>query len=202
MTKPSSRGGRRPGAGRPKQSGSYGEPTTPVRIPNSLLPLVKDILAQKLMQNQTPQAKPSGNVDHYWSVPITPPPQALALYTSHVSAGIPSPADDHVDDVLDLHELLIKHPESSYYVRVDGDSMIDAGIHAGDILIVEYTPEARHGQIVIAAVDGELTVKRYYINAGKICLVAENPKYDPIEIGANTRFQLWGVVTGLVRQFR
>ena len=115
--------------------------------------------------------------------------------------GYRRPADDHADEVIDFNQLLVKRPQATYCLRVSGDSMIDAGIYPGDVLVIEQAEVARHGQIVIAAVNGEPTVKRYYASEGKVRLVAENPAYPPIDIDATVSFQLWGVVTGLVRRF-
>src|SRR4030042_6039051 len=84
----------------------------------------------------------------------------LPLYISRIKAGFPSPADDYIEKELDLNEYLIKHPAATFFVRVEGNSMIDAGIHSGDILIVDKSLEAKNNKIVIAVVNGELTVKR------------------------------------------
>lgn len=189
------RGGRRPGAGRPKNSGSYFEPTTPVRIPQSLLPMVQSLLEQTAAQRQ------AGTVTDCTALrPLLQTSLALPLYTSRVLAGSPAPADDHSDETVNFDDMLVRRPESTYCVRVSGDSMIDAGILSGDVLIVEKRSEARHGQIVIAAVNGEFTVKRYSIEGDRIRLLAENANYQAIDITPAVHFQLWGVVTGLVRQ--
>ena len=193
------RGGRRPGAGRPKHSGSYREPTTPVRIPQSLLPVVQNLLKQTAAQRQAGASADCPSVQSIMQ-PLVRVPFTLPLYTSRVAAGSPATADDHVDETVDINTLLVKRPDSTYCVRVSGDSMIDAGIFAGDVLIVEKRSEARHGQIVIAAVNGEFTVKRYSCQGNRVRLLAENASYKPIDITPTVRFQLWGVVIGLVRQ--
>ena len=200
--KADSRGGRRPGAGRPKHSGPYREPTTAVRIPRSLLPEVQMLLDRIASERRPSATGQPVAIDRPQRLAPDPPPLALPLFTSRVAAGSPAAADDHADAVLDLNTWLVNRPDNTFCVRVTGDSMIDAGIFPGDVLLVERAAEARHGQIVIAAVDGEFTVKRYYVDAGRVRLVAENPHYAPIDVTAATRFQLWGVVTGLVRQFR
>ncbi len=123
------------------------------------------------------------------------------LFTSGVSAGFPSPADDHIDRKLDLHELLIQHPAATFFVRVAGESMKDAGINHGDILVVDRSLEATSGKIVIAIVNGELTVKRYVQNNTSCQLVAANPDYPPVEITEATDFSVWGVVTSVIHQF-
>lgn len=119
-----------------------------------------------------------------------------------VRAGFPSPADDHLERDLDLHELLISHPAATYYVRLSGDSMKDAGLYDGDILVVDRSLEPAHGNIVVAVVDGEFTVKRLYRKGGQIQLTPENALYSPIVITQESDLVVWGVVTGSVRQFR
>lgn len=122
----------------------------------------------------------------------------LPLYISRVKAGFPSPADDYIEKQLDLNEYLIKHPASTFFVRVEGDSMIDAGIHSGDILIVDKSLEPKNNKIVIAVVNGELTVKRIKKTGGKVFLIAENDNYSPIEITGDTDFVIWGIVTNVI----
>lgn len=123
------------------------------------------------------------------------------LFTCGVSAGFPSPADDHIDRKLDLNELLIKHPASTYFVRVAGDSMKNASINHGDILVVDRSLEATNDKIIIAIINGELTVKRFLRNNTSCRLVAENSDYQPIEISEDTEFEVWGVVTSVIHQF-
>lgn len=101
----------------------------------------------------------------------------LPLFLSRVSAGFPSPADDYLEGKLSLDEHLVSRPEATFFLRVQGDSMVGAGIHDGDLLIVDKSLTPRHGSIVIAEVHGKLTVKRLYRKNGKISLLAENPAY-------------------------
>lgn len=117
------------------------------------------------------------------------------LFLSEVSAGFPSPADDYLDRQLDLNEHLIKNPAATFFVRVAGDSMIGAGISDNDILIVDRSLEPASNNIVIAVVNGELTVKRLVKKDGSWCLVAENPQYPDLEIDEETPLEVWGVVT-------
>ena len=120
----------------------------------------------------------------------------LPLFLANVPAGFPSPADDYIDRKLDLNEFLIKHPAATFFVRVEGDSMTGAGINSGDILIVDRAVEPADKKIVIANVNGELTVKRIRIYRGKAYLAAENPDFDPIELsGEDEEMDIWGVVT-------
>jgi len=122
----------------------------------------------------------------------------LPLYISRIKAGFPSPADDYIEKELDLNEYLIKHPAATFFVRVEGNSMIDAGIHSGDILIVDKSLEAKNNKIVIAVVNGELTVKRIKKTDKKVYLAAENDSYQPIEIKGDMDFVIWGVVTNVI----
>ncbi len=125
----------------------------------------------------------------------------LPLYLGGVSAGFPSPAEDYTERKLDLNELLIKNQAATFFVRVDGDSMIGAGIHHDDILVVDRSLQAANGDIVIAILDGELTVKRLVKNSRSGRLVAENPDYPSIDITEENGCEIWGVVTSVVHQF-
>lgn len=124
----------------------------------------------------------------------------LPLYLATVPAGFPSPAEDYIDRKLDLNEHLVRHPAATFFVRVDGDSMRDAGVASGDILVVDRAVEARDGRIVIAALDGELTVKRLGRRNGRPLLVPENPDYAPVEVAPEASFEIWGVVTYIIHK--
>ncbi len=127
---------------------------------------------------------------HYYPFP---------LYSSSVQAGFPSPADDYIESSLDLNELLIKHPSATFFVRVSGNSMLNAGIHDQDILIVDRSIAPLSGRIVIAAIDGQLTVKRLKkTTAGKVYLMPENDAFPPIEVTAENEVYIWGVVTNVI----
>jgi DNA polymerase V len=117
------------------------------------------------------------------------------LFVSTVKAGFPSPADDFLEEHLDLNKYLVPHPEATFFVRVSGDSMLNAGIFPGDILIVDKSLDPFQNQIVVAVIDGEFTVKRFRKEGSKIFLVPENSKYKPIEIRSGDDFTVWGVVT-------
>jgi DNA polymerase V len=106
-----------------------------------------------------------------------------------------------VEASLNIQELLVKHPPSTFFVRVEGDSMEGAGIFSGDILVVDRSVEYQHGQIVVAAVQGGLVVKRLRIDGDTRYLVSENAAYNPIRLGEEEDCFVWGVVTGSVRQF-
>ena len=126
----------------------------------------------------------------------------LQLFLSRISAGFPSPADDYVESQLSLDEHFVPHPEATFFLRVQGDSMVGAGIHDGDLLIVDKALEPRHGSIVIAEVHGELTVKKLYRKNGEIALLAENPAYRPIPVNEESQLVIWGVVTEVVHTLR
>ena len=117
-----------------------------------------------------------------------------------VSAGFPSPAEDYIEDQLDLNKYLIKHPSATFFVKVKGDSMIDASIHSGDILIVDRSIDPGNKKVVIAVIDGELTLKRIRMIKGKLFLVPENNKYKPVEITEEMDFNVWGVVTNVIHK--
>jgi DNA polymerase V len=124
----------------------------------------------------------------------------LSSFVVAVSAGFPSPADDHIDKNLDLNEHLIKHPAATFYVRVSGDSMINAGIHDGDLLIVDKSLKAKDGSVVVAILNGEFTVKRLRLSKFGISLVAENNSYPEIHIKEGMDFEVWGVVTNVIHK--
>jgi len=127
-------------------------------------------------------------------------PVSRPLYMAAIEAGFPSPADDYIEGRLDLNRHLIRHPAATFFVRVSGNSMIDAGIFPGDILIVDRSLEAVDRKIVIAVVNGELTVKRLRIRSGQPFLEPENDQYAPIEITPDMAFEIWGVVTNVIHR--
>jgi DNA polymerase V len=124
----------------------------------------------------------------------------LPLYLATAPAGFPSPAEDYIDKKIDLNEHLVRHPAATFFVRVDGDSMRDAGVASGDILVVDRALEPKDGSIVVAALDGELTVKRLRRRDGKLFLVPENPDYQPVEVAPEASFMVWGVVTYIIHK--
>lgn len=180
------RGGARLGAGRPANSGPYREPTQVMRVPLSLTPQLRAWLAAHAAGAE---ARPCA---------LAPPRLPRPLYASRVQAGFPSPADDYVEGVLDLNEHLIRHPAATYFVRATGDSMLGAGIHPGDLLVVDRAIEPTDGRVVIAVLDGELTVKRLRLRDGLVQLVPENPAYTPITLASDAELIVWGVVTSVV----
>ncbi|KTD73992.1 LexA family protein [Legionella tucsonensis] len=119
----------------------------------------------------------------------------LPVFASKIQAGFPSPADDYIEGYLDLNTKFIKHPSSTFVLQATGDSLVDAGIFSGDWLLVDRSMEPSDGRIVIAAVNGELTVKRLSKKGGKIQLLPANPKFKPIDITQDCEMVIWGVVT-------
>ncbi len=124
------------------------------------------------------------------------------LLASNISAGFPSPAQDYIEDNLDLNQFLISHPAATYFVKVEGYSMINAGIYPDDILIVDRAAEPLHKKIVIAVVDGELTVKRLFKEKNKWFLLPDNDEFTPIEITREMEVNIWGVVTYAIHKMR
>jgi DNA polymerase V len=122
------------------------------------------------------------------------------FFEAVVPAGFPSPATDYEEDKLDLNKYLIKHPAATFFIKAAGDSMIGAGIHCGDLLVVDRSLEAKDNNVVIAVVNGELTVKRIRIRRKRITLEPENGGYSAREITKDTQFEVWGVVTGVIHK--
>ncbi len=163
-------GGARKGAGRPQR---YGEPTKQIRVPLSAVSSVLKFIAGK------------GSL--------------LPLYDSKVAAGSPVEADDHSEASVNLNDFLVKNPSATFLVRVSGHSMKDAGINENDILIVDRSIAPSNGKVVVAAVDGLLTVKRISkTRDGKLFLMPENSDYSPIEIKEGNDIHVWGVVTNAI----
>lgn len=122
------------------------------------------------------------------------------LFLSPVEAGFPSPAEDYLDQRLDLHQYLVRNEAATFFLRAHGESMLGAGIHDGDLLVVDRSLEAGHRKVVIAALDGELTVKRLLRRAGRVLLAPENPRFEPIDITEHEFVHIWGVVTYVIHK--
>jgi DNA polymerase V len=122
----------------------------------------------------------------------------LPLVAARISAGFPSGMEDFIERKIDLNEILVPHEAATYFIRVQGDSMTGAGIQDGDILIVDRSVEPANGSIVIAVLNGELTVKRLRRRGARVFLNPENAKYAPIEVTAETAFEIWGVVRHVI----
>ena len=129
------------------------------------------------------------------------PRLALPWDEVRISAGFPSPAADYEDKRLDINEYLVRNPVSTFFFSVEGDSMQGAEIFDGDMLVVDKSIRPRHGQIVVAFVDGLRLVKRLYRRNGRVALLAENPLYPPLEIREDQELLIWGVVIGKFKRF-
>ncbi|MDY0189935.1 MAG: translesion error-prone DNA polymerase V autoproteolytic subunit [Desulfuromonas sp.] len=125
------------------------------------------------------------------------PQLEIPLFLEAVAAGFPSPASDYCERRLDLNELCVKRPAATYFVRAQGDSMLDAGIFPGDVLVVDRSLDAKHGDIVIVAFDGELTVKKLETTPS-VRLVPMNTKYAPIVVPEESDLEIFGVVTNAI----
>ncbi len=117
-----------------------------------------------------------------------------------IHAGFPSPAQDYIETGLDLNKALIRHKASTFYGRVVGDSMRDAGIDEGDIIVIDKSLDAREGDLVVCFVDGEFAIKYLRIENGKLLLYPANDKYAPIEVTNADDFRVWGVVTYTIKK--
>lgn len=166
-------GGKRPGAGRPKGKTAYGEPTERIRVPASMVDEIKRFATKRSF--------------------------TLPVYSSRVQAGYAMPADDHVEDRIDLMSFLGDDLEDAFVVYATGDSMKDAGIFDGDPLLVKPKKKPGHGKIVVAAIDGQVTVKFLILKQGKPFLMPANPAFNEIPIDPETGVVIWGVVDTWVR---
>ena len=135
-------------------------------------------------------------------IAISSVPALLPLAGCSVRAGFPSPADDFAAQRIDLTTVLIKHPQATFLLRVAGESMREAGIDDGDLIVVDRALTASHGCIVVAVVDGEFTVKYLHQRFGRVKLRAANPTYPDIVPKDGQTIELWGVVTSCIKQFR
>jgi DNA polymerase V len=200
-------GGPRPGAGRKQNSGKFKEPTQSIRVPTSALNLIHNWL--ELFKQSASSALPTiasslKNLNGMTLMNIAPSPIPIDMpfYDCSVSAGFPSPADDSFGITMDLNKHLVQNAPATFFVRTSGDSMLGAGIHDGDLLVVDRSLTAKHQDIVIAAVNGDLTVKRLMHHQSKTVLQAENPEFSNIELTEDMAVSLWGVVTNVLHSLR
>lgn len=193
MTKQNTHGGRRAGAGRKKGSGLK-EPTVVMRVPQSQQIQVRNMISAYKSQQPLSVSGPARILQH----------RALPLFSSKVAAGFPSPADEHVEKRLDPNDFLIDNEEATFFVTIEGHSMIDVGLLPGDKAVVDRSKNARKNSIVLAVVDGEFTIKRLSKRPdGQPVLMPENSSgaYPPLYIKEGMQFEIWGVVTGAFRRF-
>lgn len=196
----SSHGGKRAGAGRKPGTGKFGENTTRLSVPESTKDVVLDFvaaLAKKKREN-----KPWPTNLEILKLAENPDPLLLPMFSHSIRAGFPSPADDYVADTLDLNEFLVHRKEATFFVKAKGDSMIGAGIHDGDTLIVDRSITPADGCIVIAVVDAEFTVKRLKKSKGTVSLLPENRLFHPIEFKEGQELQIFGVVTNVIHPLK
>ena len=191
-------GGRRLGAGR-KPGNSVAQPTTVIRVPVNTTETIKNFVSA-LKRKHTLQGQ-AGVVD---LIQFAQAKQRviLPLYTSKVSAGFPSPADDHVEQRLNPSDYLVENDTATFFVRVKGDSMIEAGIFDNDVLVIDRSRTQQIGDIVLAVLDGEFTVKTLGWSRKSVKLIPANRNYPVIEIKKGQSLEIWGVVTGSMRKFK
>lgn len=190
------RGGLRPGAGRKIGSSPYGENTKLMRIPESVVSTVQDVLVACKAKRLEERFKKDVLYPTQNNQPIRRP-----LFGHKVPGGFPSPADDYIEGRLSLDEHLISNRNATFFVRAKGNSMVGAGIFDGDLLIVDKSISPTSGQIVIAFIDDEFTVKRLILHDNKTILKAENPRFKDIQLMEGQELQVWGVVTATVKKF-
>ncbi len=199
-------GGKRPGAGRKSGSGPYMEPTTVIRVPVSQKATVSDLLAAYAKKQRISQLKENlDSVDAFDLPALAAVSVSIPLYQSKVPAGFPSPADDHVEKRLDPNAYLIDQADSTFFVTIQGESMIEAGLMPGDKAVVDKSKMPVVGDIVLAMIDGEFTIKtlaKQKDGNPKLLPANSSGKYTPIIIQTPMQFEIWGVVTGSFRRFR
>lgn len=192
----------RPGAGRKVGTGKFREPTSVVRIPASQEPIIKDFLAAYQRKRLTSDLDA---LSEFELPALHMQPIKLSLYTTKVSAGFPSPAEEHVEKRLDPSEFLIDQKDATFFVTIQGHSMIDVGLLPGDKAVVDRSKLASIGDIVLAVLDGEFTIKtlaRKKDGTPRLLPANSTGAYSPIEIKEGMNFEIWGVVTGSFRRFK
>jgi len=126
----------------------------------------------------------------------------LPLAGTAIAAGFPSPAEEYLDLALDLNKELVKHPAATFYARVKGDSMVDAGIQDGDLLLIDKALEPKEGSIAVCFIDGEFTVKRLAVREEGVYLMPANAEFKPIRITEENEFLVWGMVAYVIHKPR
>ncbi|MDF0378786.1 MULTISPECIES: translesion error-prone DNA polymerase V autoproteolytic subunit [unclassified Methylophilus] len=198
-------GGKRPGAGRKPGSGLYQEATTGMRMPASQQAAIRQLLASYGRKQRQPSPDSLDSPQSFAQPARDTSGIALPLFQSKVAAGFPSPADDHIEQRLDPNEYLIDQADTTFFVTIQGESMIEVGLMPGDKAVVDKNKQAVMGDIVLAMIDGEFTIKTLSRQKnGKPQLLPANAsgKYRPILIEDDMQFEIWGVVIGSFRRFR
>lgn len=193
------RGGVREGAGCRVGSGKFREPTSVVRIPTSQEPVIKDFLSAYQKKRLSIDLDGVSDIE----LPsLNRRPLMLPLYSSKVSAGFPSPAEEHVEKRLNPNDFLIEQEDATFFVTIQGYSMIDVGLLPGDKVVVDRSKKPKLGNIVLAVINGEFTIKTLAKSeSGAPRLLPANKDFKPIEIKEEMQFEIWGVVTGSFRRF-
>lgn len=145
---------------------------------------------------------PLTQVQTFFSPAEAPAPLLLTLYTEQAPAGFPSPAEDYSDSKLDLNDYLIANAPATFLTRVCGSSMIGAGIHDGDLLVVDRSIAPAHGDIVIAVLNGEHLVKKLAITRDEVALISENPEFPKKVVLSEEELHIWGVVRHYIHSFK
>ena len=135
-------------------------------------------------------------------LPDTTTHVSLPLADGGIQAGFPSPAQDYINEYIDLNRELVPHPASTFYGRVSGDSMIEEGIEPGDLLVIDRSIEPSDGDLAVCCLDGEFTLKRIKLSPGAIWLVPSKETFDPILVTPDNEFEVWGVVTHTIKSNR
>jgi len=186
-------------AGRPAGRNAYGESTVPMRIPKSKVTQIKDFLTA---YSTSGLADKIDFNEHIRAVAAPGVRVELSLYSSNVSAGFPSPCDDHIAKRLNIHDYLVDQEDATFLVTITGLSMRDAGLLPKDVAIVDRSKNAKVGDIVLAVVNGEFTIKQLTLGRNEQpVLLPANPDFMPIEIKDGMDFEIWGVVTGSIRKY-
>ncbi len=152
-------------------------------------------MSEQLRIVQSPTLWPRIDPQSLGPVARSTPLRAIPIVGCSIAAGFPSPAEDYIEGRIDLNEHLIQNRDATFILRVKGWSMVEAGIHDGDELIVNRATPATHGRIIVAVINGELTVKKLHSRDGVLQLLAANPEFEPIEMREGDELNVWGVVT-------
>lgn len=196
---------RQPGGGRKTGTGLYKEETSVIRVPNSQKPVITSFLEAYAKKQRLSELKDNlDNIEEFAQLSEALESISLPLYQSKVPAGLPSPADSDVDSRMDPNEYLINKADKTFFVTIQGESMIEVGLMPGDKAIVEKDKIPAVGDIVLAMIDGEFTVKilaKQKDGNPKLLPANSSGKYSPILIQGQMQFAIWGVVTGSFRRF-